>query len=51
VETGNGRDKKIKPTGEYRTPKDKARNKNKEKPILEGGGQPLQEETRPQLCV
>jgi hypothetical protein len=42
---GNGRDKKIKPTGEYCTPNDKAINNNMEKPILEGGGQPLQDET------
>jgi hypothetical protein len=41
----NCRDKKIKPKGKYHTPKDKARNKNKKKPILEGGGQPLQGET------
>jgi hypothetical protein len=41
----NCRDKKIKPKRKYRTPNDKAINKNKEKPILEGGGQPLQDET------
>jgi hypothetical protein len=41
----NCRDKKIKPKGKHRAPKDKARNKNKEKLILEAGGQPLHDET------
>jgi hypothetical protein len=43
----NCRDKKITPKGKYRLPKDKASNKNKEKPILEGGWQPLQDKTDP----
>jgi hypothetical protein len=41
----NCRNKKSKPNGKYHTPKDKARNKNKEKPISEGGWQPLPDET------